>query len=328
LNETRSVADDTKERVLSAVASLGYQADAAARGLRSRRRHIVGLLITNPHNRGFASFMDGIDEVLTPAGFSVIVSTTRGDPDREVASLRTMYEQRVDGLILASWTGGPEEYLHVLANAGLPMVQLNRVSSSLPIDTVYLDYQSAGHLVGEHLSGRGHQSLAIVGLSFETGDHPFLKGWFAALSARGLGRESTVARGGVSREEVGYRLAREILERKDRPTALVAMNMPLALGALFACQELGLNVPRDLSLVTLGDAWWTRITSPPVTAVADALPGWGKLAARYLLERIEGDYTGAPRRDIFPPRLVIRGSTGPAPESDNGRYSSERDLGS
>jgi LacI family transcriptional regulator len=316
LNRTRVVADDTTARVIAAVEALGYHTDAAARSLRSHQRHIVGLVITNPHNRGFASFMDGIDEILTPAGYSVIVSTTRGDPDREIASLRTMHEQRVDGLILASWTGGSEEYLHRLGENGLPMVQLNRTSSTVACDTLYLDYGAAGSLVARHLIELGHRHFGILGLNLETSGHVFLKGWFDVLAGVRLGQESTIGRSGVSREDVGYNLAREILGEAPRPTALVTINLPLALGTLLACQDLALAVPGDISLVTMGDAGWTRIAAPPVTAVADALPEWGRLAARFLLERIQGDYAGPPRREVFPPRLIVRGSTGPAPRHD------------
>jgi LacI family transcriptional regulator len=317
LNRTRVVADDTTAKVMAAVEALGYHADAAARSLRSRHRHIVGLLITNPHNRGFASFMDGIDEIFTPAGYSVIVSTTRGDPEREIASLRTMHEQRVDGLIVASWTGAKTDYLHQLNDGGLPIVQLNRMASPVPSDMLHLDYDAAGDLVARHLLALGHRTFAIVGLVVETSAHPFLGGWFRALAQEGLGPESTVGRSGVSREEVGYNLARELLEAPNRPTALVTMNLPLALGALLASQDLGFAIPGDISLVTLGDAWWTRIAAPPITAVADALPEWGRLAARCLLERIQGDYAGPPRREVFPPHLIVRASTGPAPVLDS-----------
>jgi DNA-binding LacI/PurR family transcriptional regulator len=317
LNRTRVVADDTTAKVMAAVEALGYHADAAARSLRSRHRQIVGLLITNPHNRGFASFMDGIDEILTPAGYSVIVSTTRGDPDREIASLRTMHEQRVDGLIVASWTGGTEDYLHRLGDGGLPIVQLNRISSTVASDTLHLDYGDAGALVAQHLIERGHRTYGILGLNLETSGHVFLKGWFDVLGREGLDRESTVGRSAVSREEVGYSLARELLQVVPRPTSLVTMNLPLALGALLACQDLGLAIPGDISLVTMGDAWWTRIAAPPITAVADALPEWGRLAARFLLERIQGDYAGPPRREVFPPYLIVRDSTGPAPILDS-----------
>jgi LacI family transcriptional regulator len=313
LNETRFVADETRARVLSAVDSLGYDPNGAARSLRSRRRRIVGLLITNPHNRGFASFMDGLDEVFAPAGFSVIVSTTRGDPDRELAALRMIGEQRVDGLILASWTGAKEDHLHRLHASGLPMVRLNRLTGTLPVDLVALDYAAAGRLMATHLLGLGHRRFAHLGIgsSHEANRaNPFAIAWHEALAELGLGPEATQTYPGVSREEIGYRLTKEVLEGKDRPSAIVAGNMPLVLGALLACQELSVAIPRDLSLATLGDAYWTRLTAPPITAIPDALPEWGRLAGRFLLERILGQYDGPPRTELFLPELIVRGSTG------------------
>ena len=81
LNNTRFVSDASRTRVLAAVDELCYQPNAAARSLRSRRRRIIGLLVTNLENRGFASLLEGVDLVVGPAGYSIIVSATRGDPD-------------------------------------------------------------------------------------------------------------------------------------------------------------------------------------------------------------------------------------------------------
>src|SRR5262249_40649496 len=139
LNNTRFVADDTRARVLSVVDELGYRPDAAARSLRSRRRHVIGLLISNPHNPLFASLMDGLDEILTPAGYSIIVSATRGEADRERYCLRNLDEQRVDAVVVGSSEGGSADLLRRLRDHGVPMVYVNGVASQfaeLPEDTV------------------------------------------------------------------------------------------------------------------------------------------------------------------------------------------------
>ena len=294
---------------------LGYHPDAAARSLRSRRRRIVGLLVTNLQNRGFVAFMDGIDEVLNPAGFSLIVSATRGDPRRELACLRMFREQGVDGLIVAGTAGAKEDYLHRLYESGLPMVQINRVDATFPVDHVKLDYVAAGRLMAEHLVGLGHRRFAILGPCLGgTPVHPFVEGWFAALSAAGIGPDSTRGLPGVSQEQVGYRLAREALLVGERPSAVVAGNLPIMIGALLACQELGISIPGDLAFATLGDAAVTQVTSPPITAIPDTLPEFGRLAAQFLLERILGTYAGPPRLQMFPGELRIRRSTAPSPE--------------
>lgn len=293
---------------------LGYHPDAAARSLRSRRRRIVGLLVTNLQNRGFVAFMDGIDEVFNPAGFSLIVSATRGDPRRELAGLRMFREQGVDGLIVAGTAGAKEDYLRRLYESGLPMVQINRTDATFPVDHVMLDYVAAGRTLAEHLVGLGHRRFAVLGTPVgRTPIHPFYEGWFAGLSAMGLGPEATRSLPGVSQEQVGYRLAREALLVRQRPSAVIAANTPLMIGALLACHELGISIPEDLAFATLGDTPVTQVTSPPITAIPDASPEFGRLAAQFLLERILGTYTGPPRLQRLPAELMVRRSTAPSP---------------
>jgi LacI family transcriptional regulator len=315
LNETRFVSPSAKAKVVAAVEDLGYRPDAAARSLRSQRRRIVGLLITNLHNRGFASFMDGLDQALAPAGFSVMVSATRGDPSKELACLAMLREQRVDGLVLAGSAGAKEDYLRRLHEEGLPMVHLNRVTQTFPIDHVTLDYRGAGRTLARHLLDLGHRCFALVGVPRpEAQTHPFVEGWLEVAREAGLPPGATQSFPAVSREEVGHRVAREVLASATRPTAVVATNLPVAIGTLLACQELGLKIPEDLSIATLGNAGWAQLVAPPLTAIPDALPEWGALAARFLLERIQGTYAGPPRLDVRPADLIVRGSTGPSPK--------------
>jgi LacI family transcriptional regulator len=125
--------------------------------------------------------------------------------------------------------------------------------------------------------------------------------------------DSTATYLGVSQEEVGFKLAREALAAFQPPTALVARNPPIAAGALLACQELGLDIPAQLSLATLGDGVWARVAAPPITAVQDASPDLARVAAEFLIQRIAREFTGPPRLVTIPVQATLRGSTGPAP---------------
>jgi LacI family transcriptional regulator len=316
LNGTRFVADETRARVLSVVDELGYQPDAAARSLRSRHRRVIGLLITNPHNRAFASIMDGLDQVLSPAGYSIIVAATRGETERERNCLRNLDEQRVDAVVVGSSAGGTADLIRRLRDHGVPLVYVNGVASQfaeLPADTVTLDFAVAGRLLASHLLKLGHHHFAILGglgrpESVPEQPAPFVSAWSSALADAGLGPEASVIYPGVSREEVGQRLTREALAARDAPTALVALNTPLAVGALLTCRELGVRVPEDVSLAVLDDVPSNQISTPPLTAIPNAWPEFGHKAGQFLLDRIRG-YAGAPRMHVFPARLVQRGST-------------------
>lgn len=313
LNGTRFVAPASRQRVLAAVDELGYQPNAAARSLRSRRRRIIGLLVTNLQNRGFASLLEGIDLVMAQAGYSIIVSASRGDPDIEVACVRMLREQRVDGLILAGTAGGDDAALLRLHHHGLPMVGINRIPTTLPIDHVAIDYRGAGQTLATHLLSLGHRRFALLGAPSGLASYPFLEGWWQVLDAERVPRESTATYLGVSQEEVGYALAGAALAVQPPPTALVTLNPPLAAGALLACQELGVDIPARVSLATMGDGVWARIADPPITAVPDASPELARIAAEFLIQRITAEFAGPPRQVSIPVDATLRGSTGPAP---------------
>jgi LacI family transcriptional regulator len=317
LNGTRFVADATRARVLAAVDALGYRPDAAARGLRSRQRFVVGVLITNPHNRVFASILDGLDEVLAPAGYSIIVTASRGETDRERTCLRNLDEQRVDGLLVGSSAGGTSDMLCRLRDHGVPMVYINGVIDQfpdVPADGVTLDFAAAGELLALHLLELGHRRFAVLGglgppASTLAARSPFVTAWERTLACNGLDPDASVVYNGVSREDVGYDLACEALTVADRPSALVALNTPLAVGALLACRHLGLQVPHDVSLAVLDDVLWNQIAAPSLTAIPNAWSDFGRVAGEFLLDRIAGRYSGAPRVSVFPASLIPREST-------------------
>jgi LacI family transcriptional regulator len=313
LNGTRFVANGSRQRVLMAVEELGYQPNAAARSLRSRRRRIIGLLVTNLQNRGFAALLEGIDQVMAQAGYSIIVSASRGDPDVERAAVRMLREQRVDGLILAGSAGAADDMLLGLHATGLPMVCINRTPTALPLDQVTVDYAGAARVLASHLLALGHRQFALLGGGRSPDCHPLLDGWYAALADQHVPAACTTSYVGVSREEIGYQLAHEALRQPVRPTAIVTGNSPLAGGALLACQELGLAIPEQVSLATLGDGVWMQVAAPPLTAVQDAAPEFGTTAAHFLLDRLAGTLTGPPRLMTVPATLVVRRSTGYAP---------------
>jgi DNA-binding LacI/PurR family transcriptional regulator len=264
--------------------------------------------------------MDGLDEVLTPAGYSIIVSATRGDLERERYCLRNLDEQRVDGVVVGSSAGGTGDLVRRLRDHGVPLVYINGVAAQfpdLPSDTVTLDFTSAARLLARHLVDLGHRRIALLGGLVDHGESgrplepPFVSAWQRALLEAGNGVVPSPVYPGVSREEVGHRLAREALADRYQPSALLALNTPLAVGALLACRDLGLRVPHDVSVAVLDDVPSNAITDPPLTAIPNAWPEFGSLAGQFLLDRIRG-YAGAPRVHIFRARLVTRRSTADA----------------
>jgi LacI family transcriptional regulator len=302
---------ETRQRVLDAVEALGYRASVAARGLRMARTMTVGLVLPDLSNPMYASIVRGVQARARALGYGVVLgSQTDEDPDVEVSGL--LRDGRVDGLLIASGTAD-DDYLRRAAADGLgPLVLVNRRVSGVDA-SVTVDDAAGAELVVAHLAELGHQSItALVGpVGIDTTIRR-LEGFHAACDARGI--EAVEVETGSWTAQAGYAAALGALTGPARPTAVFATTFAIGAGTLRAAREAGIDVPRDLSVITLHDADWAEYLSPPLTAVAMPSERMGA-DAMSLLDRLIGG--GAPEHLVVADRPVLRrrGSTGAPPAS-------------
>jgi len=194
-----------------------------------------------------------------------------------------------------------------IADTGLPLVLLARPPVGL-VDTVTADNEDSARAITAHLIGHGYRRFEFLG---DPGESPDVAGrhagFVAALTEGGLDVPAKPVRCSFD-VKAGYAAARETLRKRSRPQALVCANDEVALGALRAAEDLGLDVPGDLALTGWDDimaADYARLTT-----VHQSMRELGATAARWLDQRISGTAPGV-RREVLPTRLVIRTSCGP-----------------
>ncbi|ULR54301.1 LacI family DNA-binding transcriptional regulator [Streptomyces deccanensis] len=307
LRGSAQVREEKRRAVLAAVDELGYRPNAAARSLSERRTRTVGVLLNDMRNPWFVELLDGLNSRLHDNGLRMLLAD--GHLNRRLGEdlTRTFTELRVDGLI-AVGTLPPSEALRTAAGL-VPTVVAGAREPTLPqVDVVAGDDQLGARLATEHLIGLGHRRIAhiagdgVVGAlrrrSFET-----------VMREHGLGDLATVERGDLT-EEGGYRATVRLLNLPERPTAVVAFNDMACVGALSAAEELGLRVPRDLSLVGYDNTYVSRLRHLWLTTVDNASHDVGRTAAQCLLDRI-ADPARPARVVLTTPTLEVRGTTGP-----------------
>ncbi|MEE1764290.1 LacI family DNA-binding transcriptional regulator [Streptomyces sp. SP18BB07] len=307
LRGSAQVREEKRQAVLAAVDELGYRPNAAARSLSERRTRTVGVLLNDMRNPWFVELLDGLNSRLHDNGLRMLLAD--GHLNRRLGEdlTRTFTELRVDGLI-AVGTLPPSEALRTAAGL-VPTVVAGAREPTLPqVDVVAGDDQLGARLATEHLIGLGHRRIAhiagdgVVGAlrrrSFET-----------VMREHGLGALAAVERGDLT-EEGGYRATVRLLNLPERPTAVVAFNDMACVGALSAAEELGLRVPRDLSLVGYDNTYVSRLRHLWLTTVDNASHDVGRTAAQCLLDRI-ADPARPARVVLTTPTLEVRGTTGP-----------------
>ncbi len=312
--ETRHlVSERTGRRVLESAQRLGYTANPVARGLRTRKSFIVGVIVPDLTNPLFPPMARGIEEVLAAKGYTALLANTDSDNDRERDIFATMQARQVDGFIFA--TAHREQQMLTEASAGgVPLVLINRQVDDPSIPFVRSDDAAGIRTAVRHLAELGHRRIAYLAGPLDTST-----GWIRrqafehAIAEFSLTHPPELFRIAASYSvEAGRTSAGELLAANSPFTGLVAGNDLIALGAITALTEAGLRCPADVSIVGYNDLAFMDRINPPLTTISIPKHELGVHAARLLLERLRTPATPL-HSIVLPVKLVVRGSTGPRP---------------
>ncbi len=307
LNGTRFVAEETKQRVLAAIAELDYRPSAAARSLTTRRTGIIGMIVSDASNHFFGELLRGVEDVLGPQGYGLIVCNTDEVLERESHYLNLLLGQRVEGIIAAATSQRWGELARAEAKQ-TPVVFVDRTFEGMAGPYVGVDNRGGAYRGARHLIESGRRQLGIIaGFQRLSTMRERLAGFRQALAEHGIPLpEECVVTCPLS-VEAGREATRQVLTLPQRPEALFVNNNFLTLGALTAIRELGLRCPHDVALVGFDDHPWAAVCEPPLTVVRQPARRVGQVAAETLCTLIGGREVASPQA-ILECEIVLRQS--------------------
>jgi LacI family transcriptional regulator len=315
LANKEGVSAEVAERVRLSAQALGYRGNNAARALRRRQADAIGLVISDVENPFFATIARAVQRVAAQHGHAMLLCNTDESAGNERLYLHMMLGESVAGVITVPSLDDPAPFVE-LRDAGIPAVIADRVVRGGSFDSVLVDHRAGAREVVEHLVSHGHEHLGVIMINTaETGGRERMLGCRDAIEAhpgvRLTVREGpTVQAGGVAHTwELGERLARELMDLPDRPTALFCANNLLCLGALRGLRAAGLRVPEDVALAGFDDEPFFDLIDPPLTAAAQPVEEIGRMAAELLYARI-ADPGRVARSVVVPAQLRVRASCG------------------
>ncbi|GAA0818111.1 LacI family DNA-binding transcriptional regulator [Streptosporangium amethystogenes subsp. fukuiense] len=299
-----NIRPETRERVLAAVAALGYRPNVAARSLRTARAHMFGLFIPDFANPVYAEIIKGAEAAAAALSYVLVTGSAAGAGLGGYMDL--LGQGRIDGLLLAG-AEGESGLIEQLDRATVPWIMLNRRSPSVK-RYVVLDDERAARLAVEHLVGLGHRRVAH--LAGPDGADTALRrraGYSMAMSAAGLPEGQVVAADYTPAG--GAAAMAELLAAPDPPTAVFVANVASAIGAMEAVRAAGLEIPRQISMVAVHDLDLASYLAPPLTTVRMPLAELGRRGVALLgslkpEESVEEVLDG-------PIELIVRRSTAP-----------------
>lgn len=288
INQTRYVSEDITERVQKAAKDLNYSPSALARSLKMNRTKTIGLLVTTSTNPFFGEVVKGVERRCYEQGYNLILCNTEGDEARMKASINTLLEKRVDGLLLLCSTL-EGKHLDVFDRyKDIPTVVMDWGETHFPSDKIKDNSELGGYMAANHLLENGHKEIGCI--TGPLGRHQAqirYAGFVRAMDEAGISINQQWIVPANFECDGGFNAFNTLYERGELPSAIFACNDMMAMGLINAANEKGIKVPEDLSVIGYDDVYISKFMVPALTTIHQPKFRLGKTAVDTLLNRIE-----------------------------------------
>ncbi len=317
LNGTVKVREPLRKRVLDAVQKTGYQPSQLARGLRRDKTNILAMIIPDILNPFFPGVVRGAEDIAFSNGYRLVLCNTDNDHAKEISHLKALQSYLPSGLIVI-----PSDFSDLAAQAdsyrkaGAAVVCVDRLPRHWEGDSVTINNAEGSLNATSYLIDLGHRHLAaITGPLRLTNSQDRLKGFKKALRQAGIETSPEYLQETTFDKAGGYAKTKILLRMVPRPTAIMACNDMIALGALQAIREAGLHCPDDVSIMGFDGLDLTEMTTPQLASVYQSPYQLGATAAQLALDRVN-EKNSPVRKIVLKTELRIRESVAPPPKTE------------
>ncbi|MBV9146057.1 MAG: LacI family DNA-binding transcriptional regulator [Acidobacteria bacterium] len=312
LNNSDYVSAEMRSRIQGAIKQLKYRPNDLARGLRLQKTHTIAVIVPDLSNNFYVDVVRGAKDYSTSANYTVLVGDSREKWDEERDYLDSFHRRRVDGVVrVPAMDALTKKMKPILGN--IPWIYADRypAAGDSSVGRVGIDNVVAADNATRYLLSLGHRSIGIISGDISSGTSADrLEGFLQALRAANIRPDRSMILAGHNDIESGHKHAMQLLQRAQCPTAIFCTNNMMALGAFAAIQELGMRCPEEISLLGFDDFYWSTLLRPTLTVVRQPAREVGMIAARMLIDHVEG------RSPIETPvllatQLIVRDSCSP-----------------
>jgi DNA-binding LacI/PurR family transcriptional regulator len=304
-----------RDKVVAAATKLGYVRNQQAANLRSGKSGLLGMIVPDISNPFYPVFFQTIHDIAMDRNYQILLSSTFGRIKEEIHALRMFEMNRVEGIILNASEGESDHECDTVisrfTDRNIPVILAGRPARNLHVDEIVLRNREAVERIVAYLAKIGHQRIGfLAGSKRNLATKERQAGFEAGIKSAGLPLERHWISHGEYTAESGRKQARGMLEAPGlHPTALVAANDLIAIGAMHACKELGLSIPANIAITGFDDIQIARLVNPALTTLRQPQDRIAREAVELLIERINNKDLSQPRRLSYDPELIVRDST-------------------
>ena len=314
LNNRPGIGNEKRRKIIEIARKTGYQPSLGAKALVNKRSFIIGLIINDISDHFFAELAKGVEDTAKKNGYSTILCTTDGNSKTQEDYLDILRSRGVDGIIISTVVA-EDPHIEFLIDEKIPFVCINRIPliPSLVKKTEYIimDNYSAGYKGIEHLWKLGHDKIAIItGALNASNAIDSLKGSKAALKKFGLKIPKKYIKEGKYSHREAFLVCERLMKSKNPPTAVFAHDDNMALGAREAILRLGLEIPKDISLMGIDNIKTGALTGIELTTISQKKYEMGAMGVKILVNRIEERVPRMVEKIVLDAELIIRKTCG------------------
>lgn len=308
INSSGYVDEVSARRIQAAIEVLDYRPNKFARSLKADATRQIMLIIPDISNPYYANIFREIQKLAIPQDYLPILYDSCQVYDNELKALRYAKELNVDGVIYCSLYNNAQS-MEQLSAIGRPAVVNNLFDQTL-FDTLYSEAGKGIYTAAQYLINCGHKKIGYVGGSPSSDVNTRRKkGFMRAMSAAGVPMQDDWFFEMDFSMDAGYKAGLYFAALKNRPTAICAANDVLAMGLITAFHERGIRVPEDISITGEDNIDFAAHYRPALTTIENSSTHFAHTAYQMLMERLQKEYEGEPRKVICPRKLIIREST-------------------
>jgi len=285
--EDLRIPEETREKIFAAAKKLNYYPDQAARSLRLKKSHTIGLIVPDISNPFFARISRTIEESAYKIGYTVIVCNTDEDQEKEDHFMNVLLQRRIDGLILCPVQDSKEKICEMLGK-NFPFVLIDRYFEDIETNAVVSDNHKSAYEAVSYLVSKGHRRIAFVkGRKNIYTIQKRLEGYMQGVEDFKLDADPELIVGDGYCLEDGYVSAMRLLDMKQCPTAILASGNLVSVGVMKGLIEKGIKIPDDISIIAYADNVFSPYLMTPLTTVSHPLQMIGTSAFNLLMQHLD-----------------------------------------
>jgi LacI family transcriptional regulator len=311
LKDHPAIKKGTRKKIKEMAVEMGYQHNMFARNLRAKKTNTIGVIIPKFNSYFMSTVISGMEKIANQRGYSLIISQSQETVEKEIASVNTLYNSRVDGMLVSlAYDTDNLEHFEAVLKKEIPLIFFDRVVEHSNCTNVIIDNVKAGYDATTHLLDEGCKRIVYIGGNLKRNVYADrLKGYKLALLDKNIVFDDSLLIINNLTDQAGAEAAQQILKMANRPDGIFAANDTSAVACIQELKQKGIRVPEDIAIVGFNNDPISRVVEPNLTTVNYPGMEMGEIAASTLINSIEHVRSGNLNTLVLRHQLIIRESS-------------------